>query len=180
MGEPDSFRAKREARMMEIRVLILGAYRARRGYSGDDPEMCLRRLEGLQQHLKETGFIHTRLVKDWPDEGIVTSDVLDIHFLKKSLHYIDTWAEIIAFVFFADGDPISVTREWAHTIESPQDRSSCCLVLREEGVNLGLVRGDIKGKRIRESSFTDDESLKKSGFSGCFTILYDSLSTTQA
>jgi hypothetical protein len=161
--------------MVEAKVLILGAYSTREGYKGNDPDICLKRLEGIQQHLKEKGFIHTRLVKDWRDEDTVPDDIKDVHFLRKSIHYIDTWAEIMAFVFLADGNPISVTTELAHVVETSKGRCDHCFVLREEGVRLGILRGHIKGNGIVEFPFTDDMSLHKSAFSGCFSILYDSL-----
>ena len=89
--------------------------------------------------------------------------------------YIDTWAEIMAFVFLADGNPISVTTELTHVVETSKGRCDHCFVLREEGVRLGILEGHIRGNGIMEFTFTDDMSLHKGAFSGCFSVLYDSL-----
>lgn len=156
-----------ETRKNNAKVLILGSYRD-------------ERLRRLKTSLRAKGFDKTTLVEDWMDESKIPPESLDEHFREKSFYYIDNWAEILVFVFFAEADNISVTRELSHMIESTKEKCKCSVILRHEDLNLGsIVRGDIGVERIREYPFKDENELHEFAFSGCFNVLYSLESSKQ-
>ena len=156
-----------EARKTNANVLILGSYRD-------------ERLRRLKTFLRAKGFDKTKLVEHWIDENKIPPESLDAHFREKSFYYIDNWAEVLVFVFFAEADNISVTREWSHMIESTKEKCTCSVILWHEDLNLGsLVRGDIGAERIRDYSFKDENELHEVAFSGCFNVLYSLESSKQ-
>lgn len=168
-----------ETRKTNAKVLILGSYSALKVY-GLGEKVCEERLERLKAFLIARGFENTRLVKYWRDEDNIPPDSFDEHFRGKSFHYIDEWAEILIFVFFKEANNISVTREWAHMVESMKEKCNCSVIVRHKDLDVGsIVRGDIGAERVREESFEDENELHEVAFSGCFNVLYSLESSRQ-
>jgi hypothetical protein len=172
MAGPLSFSSALEVNKRQSRVLILGAYRVRPEHSPKG-DICNQRLLRLQSYLINKGFINTKLVRDFPDETSVPDEAFDIHFLKKSQYYIRTWADILLFVFFIEGDNKSVIREIGYMADMVPLKCNRSVIVRDIQENLGIVRGDIKGKRMLEYTFENEDELQSYSFAGCFSIIYD-------
>jgi len=155
-------------------VLIFGAYSTPKKVGGQKKEIeAEERLKLLKSFLIGKGFVLTKLVKDWMDEEDVPKDQYDVHFLKKSFHYMENLADVLIFVFFEDCNNNSVCREWGHMIDSVSSKIGQSIVLREKQVDLGcLLKGDIKTHRIFEAEFSTNDELFDVAFSGCIGCLY--------
>jgi hypothetical protein len=147
MNQQDAQRVKNEG----IRILILGSYK----------EEDRKRLLALREKLIKAGFGQTRLVEEFPDEKRYSDD-LDIHFTKKSEHYLSYWADLILFVLFRDSDNQGVLSEFRFCSITRSGLLRYSLVLVEEGVHLSSqVRGPIKITRINTAVFRSDASLHR-------------------
>ena len=133
----------------EVHVLILGSYQRRHK----------SRLLSLRDTLKEAGFTQTHLVEDFPDDHVYHND-LDIHFTKKSEHYIVEWADEILFVLFRDSDNQGVLSEFRFCSIMDEDVLENSLIEAEDGVHLSSqVMGPIKLTKINTVTFTDEGTL---------------------
>jgi len=173
MGGFLTFRDILDARKGSTRILILGDYSENLAYKGLRGA-CLDTLKRLQSHLWREGFSETRLVVDFMDEEGVPEESYDEHFLKKSEYYIRHWAEILLFVLLQEGNNQSVVREWSYMIKVCPDKCRNAIIMSNRNVRIGaLLRGDIKGHRITNDTFTDASALFRGARKLCFNKLYN-------
>jgi hypothetical protein len=163
-----------EERKKHTNILILGPYKKHESIQLNG-ETCVEQLEKIKKSLQRNGFFKTRLVKDWLDEENIPKKLWDKHFLKKSIHYINEWAEVLLFVFLKEGDHKGVVREWSHMVEIT-DKQKNSVIIRHETIDLGsLIRGDIAEHTIYEYSFNNEDELHTRSFAGAFNVLYNLL-----
>jgi hypothetical protein len=137
-------------RKQRLHTLILGPYR---------PKACLRRLEALQSNLIAQGFEKSRLVKDFPDDEKLSSD-LDEHFTKKSRLCLNTWAHVPIFVFYRDADNLGVNTELSFTCLNLPNKTNNSVVFFETGMDISSqIRGSIKIAKISYETFNTDKEL---------------------
>ena len=145
-----------------LHILILGPYR---------PKPYLRRLEALQDCLITRKFEMTRLVKDFPDEEKLSSD-LDEHFTKKSRLCINTWAHVPMFIFFKDADNLGVNTELSFTCLGLPNKGKNAVVFFEKGMDISSqVKGSIKIAKISFEIFDNDKELCDLAFGHSLKIL---------
>jgi len=83
------FRNVIESKKDKVNMLILGDY--------VPEELCLSKLVEVKEHLINEGFVNTALVRDFIDEEDIPEEVKNIHFLRKSYHYIKNWGGIFYY-----------------------------------------------------------------------------------
>jgi len=156
-----------------LKILILGDYSKREDFEGPE-DVCESQLINLKKHLISEGFLKTYLVKDFIDEEEIPEDLYDEHFVEKSEHYIEHWADILVFVLLREGDHQSVIREWGFMITACQNKFDNAILIRHEDVVLrGMLRGDIKRNQITHETFIDLETLLERAYKLCFSKIYN-------
>ena len=155
------------------KVLILGPYRPIDSKTDEKPSICERRLQRLKQFLQQKGFLNTFLVSDFPDESEVPRKAIMVHFLKKSMHYIEHWADILIFVFLKDCDNSGVETELSFMVFKVTHKCICSAVIRPNDIILSSLQwGQIELFRIRDLSYDEENEIEDLVFSSCFNILY--------
>jgi len=143
-------------------MLILGPYR---------PRVHLRRLETLKNELISQGFEMSRLVKDFPDEEKLSSD-MDEHFTKKSRLCLNTWAHVPIFVFFKDADNLGVNTELTFTCLDLPNKTKNSVVFFETGMDISSqIKGSIKIAKISYETFSSDKELCALAFGHSLKVL---------
>lgn len=146
----------------KLNILILGPYR---------PKAYLRRLETFQDCLITQGFTMSRLVKNFPDDEKLSSD-LDEHFTKKSRLCLNTWAHVPIFVFFKDADNLGVNTELSFTCLGLPNKTKNSVVFFETGMDISSqIKGSIKIAKISYEMFDSDKELCALAFGHSLKVL---------
>jgi len=154
-------------------VLILGPYRSIDTTRDEISNICKRRLEKLKEFLIQKGFINTHLVSDFPDEEGVPRNAIRAHFLKKSMHYIELWADILLYIFLRECDNSGVETELSFMVFHVKHKCNVSTVIRPDEIVLsGLQLGQIELFRIRDLPYNEEDEIEDLAFSACFNILY--------
>jgi len=161
-----------EVRKNNVKVLILGPYRPQKGKKLED-NPCLSRLRNVRDDMRARGFKQTFLVVDFEDEVGVPLEVIREHFTAKSYFYIREWADICVFIFLRDCDNSGVEDELDYLVLKVRDKIPCSTIIHPEEIELsGLRVGKIRGLRIRQNPYNNDNEIEDFIYNSSFQILY--------
>lgn len=127
----------------------------------------------MKECLIERGFKNVRLVADFPDLPRFHPTSWELHFQRKSFHYIKNWGQVLLFVYFKGSDHMGVTRELSYMIDNAVEKTNCSAILRDKRLGLStMIKADIKGHRILEYDFEDDQELCEVAVGCCRDLVY--------